>query len=236
MIAKKILSDTLVSICARGGSKGIKDKNIVKIKNKPLIYYAIEKAKNLNFNYICLSTDSNKIANFGKKKKLDVFFKRSKKLSGDRIGKLDVWKDLLLRSKKYYSKNFKYFLDIDVSNPLTKEIDIINIIKIFFLKNKEKVIDGVFCANKSFKNPYFNILVKVGGKYKVILNKKNNISSRQQAPETYDHIAALYFFKSSYIEKATSFLDGSLEVYNIPFERSFDIDDYEDINVVKKLL
>ena len=47
---------------ARGGSKGIKNKNLAKIKGKPLIYYTIKEAKKTKeiTNYI-VSTDSSKI-------------------------------------------------------------------------------------------------------------------------------------------------------------------------------
>ena len=52
-----------VLIPARGGSKSIKDKNIVKIKKKELIYFTIQTAKKLKkISKIVVSTDSKKIA------------------------------------------------------------------------------------------------------------------------------------------------------------------------------
>ena len=51
-------------IFARGGSKGIKDKNIVKINNRPLIYYSIEIAKKISGEDVYVSTDSLKIKNY----------------------------------------------------------------------------------------------------------------------------------------------------------------------------
>ena len=51
----------LCTICARGGSKGLVNKNLKKIKNKHLIYYTINQAKKSKlFNKIILSTDSKK--------------------------------------------------------------------------------------------------------------------------------------------------------------------------------
>ena len=52
----------LLTICARGGSKGVKNKNMQKISGKPLIVYTIETAKKWGkANRIVCSSDSNDI-------------------------------------------------------------------------------------------------------------------------------------------------------------------------------
>ena len=52
----------LVIIPARGGSKGLPNKNILLLNNKPLIYYTLEVARQLfEDKYIYVSTDSLKI-------------------------------------------------------------------------------------------------------------------------------------------------------------------------------
>ena len=72
---KNILGVTL----ARGGSKGIKDKNLTKINGKPLIYYSIKEAKKSKqiTNYI-ISTDSKKIKKIAEKYGANVLFLRPK--------------------------------------------------------------------------------------------------------------------------------------------------------------
>ncbi len=51
----------LCLICARKGSKGIKNKNVIKIKNKKLIEITIDQAKKSKlFQNIVVSTDSKK--------------------------------------------------------------------------------------------------------------------------------------------------------------------------------
>ena len=66
-------------IPARGGSKGIIDKNIIKLNNKPLISYTIESAISSDcFDKIVVSTDSEKIINVVSDYEVDILM-RSKK-------------------------------------------------------------------------------------------------------------------------------------------------------------
>lgn len=62
------MAEILCSICARGGSKGVKNKNIRLINGLELIAYSIYQAKNSKlFKHIVVSTDSNEIAAVAKK-------------------------------------------------------------------------------------------------------------------------------------------------------------------------
>ena len=81
----------LCTICERGVSSGIKNKNIKKILNYPLIIYTIKTAINSKiFDKIVLSTDSEKIMNICSKYDIEIFFKRPKKLSGNNVNKVEV--------------------------------------------------------------------------------------------------------------------------------------------------
>ena len=100
----KFKEDLLCIICAKSNSEGLKLKNIKRLNGKPLIYFAIEKAKKNNIKNICVSTESDKISNIVKKQGIKVFFKRSKKLCKRNISKLLVWKDALLKSEKHFKK------------------------------------------------------------------------------------------------------------------------------------
>ena len=76
----------LVLILARGGSKRLKNKNILKLKKKPLITWTIKFAKKLpHITEIMISTDDNKIAKIGKMNEAYVPWLRPKNLSGNRI-------------------------------------------------------------------------------------------------------------------------------------------------------
>ena len=56
------MKNLLITICARGGSKGIPGKNIKPLNGKPLIYYTIDVARQLTSDEnIYVSTDDNEI-------------------------------------------------------------------------------------------------------------------------------------------------------------------------------
>jgi CMP-N,N'-diacetyllegionaminic acid synthase len=227
--------ETISIICARGESKGIKNKNLIKINKKSLLFHAINKIKKNNFHYICLSTDSKKIQNEAKKFGIESFFLRPLILSGSNISKFDVWRHAIIKSEKYYKKKFKYMIDVDVSNPLTNYTDLRNFIN-FFNRIKYKYM-GLFCGMNSKKNPYFNILKKKNNYFSPVINSgKKSILSRQRAPKTIDHVAAFYYFKVDFVKKANNFMQGPLSMFYLPYEKSIDIDNIEDYKVVKKLM
>ena len=84
---KKILG----LIPARGGSKGIPDKNIVLLNDKPLIAYTIQAAhKAVSLSQFIVSTDSQSIATVAKKEGAEVPFIRPGNLAQDNSGAVGV--------------------------------------------------------------------------------------------------------------------------------------------------
>ena len=107
---KNILGVTL----ARGGSKGIKNKNLANIHGKPLIYYTIKEAKKSKkiTNYI-ISTDSIKIKKVAQKYNAQVPFIRPKKFSKDNSSSASALKHALIESEKIYNKKLFALDDYD---------------------------------------------------------------------------------------------------------------------------
>ena len=90
-------------IPARGGSKGIKLKNLQKVNSKPLIYFPIKAAlKSKVCDSVFVSTDSAKIAKVAKKYGADVPFLRKKKHSMDFTTTEETLKNALLDYENYY--------------------------------------------------------------------------------------------------------------------------------------
>ncbi|MCG3663353.1 acylneuraminate cytidylyltransferase family protein [Aliarcobacter butzleri] len=225
------MSNILCTICARGGSKGVKNKNIKELNGKPLIAYTIEQAKASGlFEYIVISTDSDDIANIAKQYGAEVFFKRSFEMASDTAGKLDVIKDAFKRSEEHYNKTFDYLIDLDATAPLRIVEDIINSFKQF----KENDNDNLITAMPSRRSPYFN-LVEQDKDGKVYLSKKldSAVIRRQDAPKSYDMNASIYIWKRDIILNENSIFLEKTGLYVMPEERSIDIDNELDFKFVE---
>ena len=110
----------LCTICARGGSIGIKNKNIKNLNGQPLISYTIKQAQEAEiFEHIVISTDSDEIAQISKEYGAEVFFKRSPEMASDTAGKLDVIRDAFLKSEEHFTEQYDYFDVIFVSTEET---------------------------------------------------------------------------------------------------------------------
>ena len=191
------MKNVLCTICARGGSKGVKNKNIKEINGKPLIAYTVEQAKESGlFEHIVLSTDSDDIARTAQEYGAEVFFKRSAEMASDSAGKLDVIRDVFVRSEEYYDTTFDYLVDLDATAPLRNVEDIINSFKQLIENDNSNLIT----AMPSRRSPYFN-LVEQNKEGKVYLSKTldSAIVRRQDAPKSYDMNASIYIWKRNVI-------------------------------------
>ena len=146
----------LITICARGGSKGIPGKNIKLLNGKPLIEYTIGSALDFAKKYnskVALSTDDENILSICNSLGLHTKYKRPLELSTDNAGKIDTINDLLLFEEKEENTSFDYILDLDVTSPLRTQSDLMEAFKI--LDNDKNALN-IFSVNKANKNPYFN--------------------------------------------------------------------------------
>ena len=137
-------------ILARGGSKGLKLKNLKKVNGKPLIYYPIKDALTVkSIDDVIVSTDHKLIAKYSIKYGAKVPFLRPKRLARDLSTTESGLKHALLNFEK--QKKTKYDLCVFLGatdlfrNPKWIK-DAINILK------KNKKIDSVFSGHVTHKN------------------------------------------------------------------------------------
>jgi len=228
------MSNILCTICARGGSKGVKNKNIKELNGKPLIAYTIEQAKASGlFEHIVISTDSDDIASIAEEYGAELFFKRSEEMASDTAGKLDVIKDAFKRSEEYYNRTFDYLIDLDATAPLRSVEDIINSFK-QFIENKN---DNLITAMPSRRSPYFNLVEEdKNGKVYLSKNLAAAIVRRQDAPKSYDMNASIYIWKRDVVLNENSIFLEKTGLYVMPEERSIDIDTELDYKFVEFLM
>jgi len=217
-------------ICARGNSKGIKNKNLLRFKNTTLLGNAIRQARKSKYiNRVVVSTDSYKIAKEAKKNNGEVPFMRPSKLAHSRSPEIKTWQHAIKFLNK--KKDIDYFVSVPTTAPLRKISDIDRCIK----KAIKGKLDIVFTASKSLKNPYFNIVKLNKKKLNLACEGKNKIFRRQDAPECYDLTTACYVFKPKYISENKNIYRGKTGLVLLPKERAIDIDDKFDYKIANFL-
>lgn len=228
----------LITICARGGSKGIPGKNIKPLNGQPLIGYSIAVAKEFQSVFegtdIMLSTDSEEIIRVAGVCGLKSDYKRPEYLANDTVGKIDAIKDLVLYSESKQGQTYDYILDLDVTSPLRNLQDL----KIAFdiLRSDENAIN-LFSVSEAGRSPYFNMVEqKENGYYAQVKMPDNNVFTRQSAPQVYDLNASFYFYKRSFFDMGYkgAITDRSL-VYKVP-HICFDLDHPIDFEIISYLM
>jgi len=220
----------LAIIPARGGSKRIKKKNIKQFLGKPIISYSIETALKSNlFSKIHVSTDSLEIKKISEKNKINIDFMRPKNLANDNVGLIEVLKFV---ANKY--KNLGYKFDevwlIMPCSPLINYKDLIKASKIYKKNNSNKILLSISEYNVpiqwSYKLNKNKSLVPNFTKFIDLDSKKIKKSYHDNGSfviYNFDNVIKNKIFKNQFIG------------YEIPKDRSIDIDDELDWNIAEAL-
>jgi len=228
MIKKNILC----TICARKGSKGLKNKNIHKLLGKPLIFHTILQAKKIKaISKIVTSSNSKKILSLAKNK-VDLCILRPEKFSNDRSSKIDAIKHALIASEKKFKINFDVIIDLDVTSPLRSKKDITSALNIFLNKKPGNLVSGYDAR----RNPYFNQVMYEKNRLKIVCESKRNINRRQDAPDIFDLNASIYIWQRQNLINSNRLINKETIFFKMPYERSIDIDDKLDFIIVEHIL
>lgn len=220
----------LALIPARGGSKGIKNKNIVDLCGKPLIAYTIEAAKKSAYiDKIIVSTDSEDIKRISQEYGADVPFTRPNDLSTDTATTLDVVLHTIDFIKQGQDK-YDTLILLQPTSPLRTYADIDMAIEKYFLHNEL----GLVSVSEVNDNP---ILIRTVTDNEVLipLLDGNSTCRRQNMPRYYRVNGSIYINKIEDINGKTSFNDNKL-AYIMPKNCAIDIDELVDLNVAEYYL
>lgn len=213
-------------ILARGKSKGIENKNLFKINHKPLIYWTIKPAISSKYiKQVWVSSDSKKILDYSKKIGA-LTLKRPAKYSNDKSSSESAWLHAIKEIEKK-GINFDYILAPQVTSPLRGKNDFDLAIKLF-IKNKN---DSMFsCLNVKD----FFIWKKSNRGLNLAYNIKRDI--RQNLQENFLENGSFYIFQKNKFKKHKKRLFGDIGHYSMKKKYSFQIDEYDDIEIINKII
>jgi CMP-N,N'-diacetyllegionaminic acid synthase len=223
----------LCTICARGGSKGVVNKNIRELFGKPLIAYSILQAKCTTlFDSIAVSSDSEAILDISNEWGADYLIKRPPNLASDEAAKLPAIQHCVEEVECLSQKTFNVIVDLDATAPLRDSEDIIEAVNLLDKNNVSNVITGA----PARRSPYFN-LVELNDRGQVRLSKilEAPIVRRQDSPKCYDMNASIYVWQRNALITGTVLNEDTL-LYVMPEIRSIDIDSELDFELVTFLM
>lgn len=211
-------------IPARSGSTRIKDKNIIKIKNKPMIHYALDSAnKSKLIKKIFISSNSKKIMNSIKKfkqKKIEIIG-RSKR-SETNYAKTEI---LLNEFCKKYKSDIIILLQITNIFITSKILD--KAIKKFLSSKADTLISVINFANFIWK------------KNKKIIRPYNYNPLNRPRTQKFNNFVmengSFYIFRRNKYLKYKNRIHGKVTFFEMPKKSFFDIDTKEDLKIVRSL-
>tara|TARA_B100000886_G_scaffold303710_1_gene234492 strand:+ start:836 stop:1558 length:723 start_codon:yes stop_codon:yes gene_type:complete len=225
---KKKNEKIIAIIPARGGSKRIKNKNLINFFGKPIIHYSLELALNSKiFDKVFVSTDSIKIVKTVKKNKVDVPFLRSKKNSSDNTTIKDVLLEVLYRLKKN-NQNYKYCCCI---YPTSVFLDKKQILKSFKKLKKDK-LNSILTISKYENKIQRSLQISRNGLIKINQPKYINKMS-QKLKDNYFDSGQFFWIKIDSFLKSKKIIGkktGSIILPNILCQ---DINTYDDLEQAK---
>lgn len=231
------MGDTMTricTICARGGSKGVKNKNIRLLLGKPLIVHTILQARSSKlFDCLSVSSDSDEILSIADSWGADHLVKRPAELATDDAAKLPVIRHCVTQTESLRGSRFDTIVDLDATSPLRTPDDIIRCVQLLEERNASNIITGT----PARRSPYFNLVeVDESGVARLSKPLAIPIVRRQDAPRCYDMNASIYVWKREVLFDSPSLFTPETLLYEMPEERSVDIDSELDFKIVEMLM
>ncbi len=224
----------LCTICARGGSKGVKDKNTRPLNGIPLIGHSLHQARKSElFDCIAVSSDSSRILKIAEENGADLVISRPDELASDTAGKIEAIRHCQLAVENTAGTVFETYVDIDATAPLRLPVDIVQAVEILERSGCSSVITGT----PARRSPYFN-LVEARPDGTVALSKSDGTSyeRRQDVPPCYDMNASIYVWEAKKFSRAPSVFYDDTRMLVMPEFRSVDIDHEIDFQFVELIM
>jgi CMP-N-acetylneuraminic acid synthetase len=224
----------ICTILARGGSKSVPGKNVRLLCGKPLIAWSIEHAKAAAiFDLIVVSSDDAAILAAADAAGAELLVERPAELATDGASKLPAISHCVNAAERSLGSKADVIVDLQPTSPLRQPEDIVNVVALHAKTGAESVITG----RKAKCSPYFS-LVEMAADGTVYVSKKpaTPLVRRQDAPVCFDMNGSIYVWTRDVFLNAPSVLYPTTRLYEMPEERSLDIDSELDFEIAKLLM
>lgn len=221
----------LAVIPARGGSKGVPDKNIRKLAGRSLLSYTVQAALESEiFEKVIVSTDSDQIAEEARRCGAEVPFMRPAELAGDLVSSDDV----IVHAVNYYQRNGKKYETVwklQPTSPLRTAVHIKEAYQLFLERKADSVISVCMCEH----SPLWSGILDEDMHLDHFISNEVKRACRQEMPAYYRLNGAIYIAKTESLIENRSFLGQNSIAYIMPQEVSIDIDSEMDFRIAEFL-
>ncbi len=225
----------LAVICARGGSKGVKGKNLRMLAGKPLLAHTIEQARMSGvFDWVAVSSDSNPILAAGIAAGADFAVERPASLASDTAAKIPAIRHCAADVERLTGTTIDTIVDLDATSPLRSLEDIRGAVA----KLESSGADNLLTGMPSRRSPYFNLVEEMpNGTVALSKTTAEPIKRRQDAPKCYDLNASVFVWtRNALFSDNDTVFNAMTILYEMPEERSIDIDTEADFEYVEFIM
>ncbi len=216
-------------IPARGGSKGLPDKNIKKVAGKPLLAWTIEQAQASEYiDRLILSSEDKRIISIAKKYNCEVPFIRPAELATDTATSMEV----VFHALEVLKEKYDYVVLLQVTSPLRNTDDIDGCIQCCEQNNVPACVSVV----ESDKSPLWMFRIDTESKLSPVFSDDELPLRRQDAPKFYVLNGAVYAAQTDWLLNQDHFVTEETAAYIMPNERSIDIDKPIDLVILKAIV
>ena len=218
----------LALIPARGGSKGVPRKNIRLLGGKPLVAHSCECARDSRYvARIVLSTDCPEIAEAGRKAGADVPFMRPESLAQDQSPTLGVIEHALTWLRDHESYRPEIIVLLQPTTPLRQAADVDQALERLLDRKADSVVS--VCRVASHYHPEWQFTQEEGWLRTMRGESPAAVPTRRQLLNpTYIRNGAIYAFRESVVWSTKSIYGERCLAFEMPSDRSINIDSIED--------
>jgi len=211
-------------IPARGGSKGVARKNIREVRGKPLIAWTIEEARrSIYLDRLVLSSEDTEIMEIARSFGCEVPFRRPEELAADDTPGIDP----VLHALRELP-GFDYVALLQPTSPLRTAEDIDGCIERCVANGAPACVSVTECT----EHPYLMYVPTKDMRLRPLIPDGAQFSRRQDMPRIFRLNGAVYVAETGWLAHGRTFVTAETLGYEMPAERSVDIDNEEDLRAI----
>ncbi len=224
---------TLAVIPARGGSKRLKNKNVLPLHKYPLLYYSLKAATEAELvDETIVSTDSPAIGKRAKELGGLVCFGRPRRLATDTASNYDVLRHAV-RWWEAHKERVEIAVLLQPTSPLRTGEDIDEALKLLARAGA----DAVVSVTPVSQPPEWMVRLDANGRPSPVLTTAGQFRKRKQdLGPAYVPNGALYVLRRAHLMAGLTAFEGNARCYVMPRERSIDIDHEEDFLLAEAMM